>query len=432
MKKSLVLVLAACLFLAYFTPVVMAEQAAQPASTLTSLTHNCPNTGIMLPTVFNPLHNTYLLTVASWVSRVSLTPVSTDPQATILINDAPLPSGQTSPFFEMTDVPQVVTISVTSTNLENSIYSVYLQRRPSNARAGMMAGYLKDLYNKNDKTYFILHPVTVTYADGNVASFSSDPTAKDDQYTINSECIFYYGTKDNPIRANNADVFKANVTLGGKAIFYIIYIEDEIIAVLPFAPEGTVVLEASSDSSYSLVTPAPSGDYITLREGDMGDMVTNLQHALKDQGYYTGAIDGKYGEGTTKAITAFQHAHELKQDGLAGSDTQRGLFEGKYTDGTSTPTGVPEATRITNFVSVTPAPDGGYVTLREGDKGSLVSALQQALKEQEYYTGKIDEMYGAGTTDAVTDFQRDHGLTQDGIASPDMQRILHEGSINGQ
>ena len=33
-----------------------------------SLTHNCPNTGIMLPASFNPYQTTYLLTVASWVS----------------------------------------------------------------------------------------------------------------------------------------------------------------------------------------------------------------------------------------------------------------------------------------------------------------------------------------------------------------------------
>ena len=42
---------------------------ASGTALLRSLTHNCPNTGIMLPETFSPYQTTYLLTVASWVPR---------------------------------------------------------------------------------------------------------------------------------------------------------------------------------------------------------------------------------------------------------------------------------------------------------------------------------------------------------------------------
>ncbi len=53
---------------------------------------------------------------------------------------------------------------------------------------------------------------------------------------------------------------------------------------------------------------------------------------------------------------------------------------------------------------------------RPGDKGSDVRKLQRALKAAGMYSGKIDGVYGKGTTAAVKAYQKKHGLTQDGVA----------------
>ena len=46
-----------------------------------------------------------------------------------------------------------------------------------------------------------------------------------------------------------------------------------------------------------------------------------VQRALKKAGYYTGAIDGKVGSGTKKAISNFQQDNGLKADGIIGQQT---------------------------------------------------------------------------------------------------------------
>ena len=103
---------------------------ASGTTLLRSLTHNCPNTGIMLPETFNPYQTTYLLTVASWVSRPTFTPVAMDPGASIYVNGQYVCSGETSQVIPMTDTPQAVTIQV-SNGTGSTTYTIYLQRRPS-------------------------------------------------------------------------------------------------------------------------------------------------------------------------------------------------------------------------------------------------------------------------------------------------------------
>ncbi len=46
-----------------------------------------------------------------------------------------------------------------------------------------------------------------------------------------------------------------------------------------------------------------------------------IQTALKKAGYYKGAIDGKIGPKTKRAIKSFQKHHKLKPDGVVGSKT---------------------------------------------------------------------------------------------------------------
>ena len=51
----------------------------------------------------------------------------------------------------------------------------------------------------------------------------------------------------------------------------------------------------------------------------------DIQNALKNAGFYTGAIDGKIGPKTKKAVMEFQKANGLKDDGKVGPKTWAAL-----------------------------------------------------------------------------------------------------------
>lgn len=51
-----------------------------------------------------------------------------------------------------------------------------------------------------------------------------------------------------------------------------------------------------------------------------------------------------------------------------------------------------------------------------GSQGDEVSAVQTKLSELGYYNGKIDGIFGSNTKSALISFQKDNGLTADGIA----------------
>lgn len=59
---------------------------------------------------------------------------------------------------------------------------------------------------------------------------------------------------------------------------------------------------------------------------------------------------------------------------------------------------------------------GVFATSRRGSSGSEVKQIQEKLKRWGYYSGSIDGIYGSGTEAAVKKFQKNNGLTADGIA----------------
>ena len=66
-----------------------------------------------------------------------------------------------------------------------------------------------------------------------------------------------------------------------------------------------------------------------------------------------------------------------------------------------------------------------------GTRGQLVRDVQQALKNRGYYTGNVDGIYGTGTYNAIVSFQRDNGLTADGIAGTATLSVLGISSGTG-
>ena len=65
---------------------------------------------------------------------------------------------------------------------------------------------------------------------------------------------------------------------------------------------------------------------------------------------------------------------------------------------------------------------------RYGSTGTEVRNIQSVLKRLGYYTGSVDGIYGSQTKAAVVRFQRDCGLTQDGICGPVTLLYLGLGS----
>jgi D-alanyl-D-alanine carboxypeptidase len=144
-------------------------------------------------------------------------------------------------------------------------------------------------------------------------------------------------------------------------------------------------------------TPSPTP--MVLSAGSSGDAVSKLQTRLQALGFYSGALDGQYGQGTAAAVKLFQSQHGLTADGLAGTETLNAL----YSDAAET------------YIP-TPTPSPTPSMLSKGDKGDAVRALQQRLKDLGYYSGNVDGDFGGGTQEAVRLFQSQNGLDVDGVS----------------
>ncbi len=59
-----------------------------------------------------------------------------------------------------------------------------------------------------------------------------------------------------------------------------------------------------------------------------------------------------------------------------------------------------------------------FALSKMGSRGTEVRAIQEKLQERGLYKGSIDGIYGSQTQAAVKQFQKQQGLTQDGIAGP--------------
>lgn len=177
-------------------------------------------------------------------------------------------------------------------------------------------------------------------------------------------------------------------------------------------------------------TPTVAVPEESLKTGAKGTDVKELQRRLKELGYYRSAVDGKFGRDTVNALKAFQEANGLTADGVAGKATYEALFSENVLAKGATAT--PAATE-------TPAPseDGAsddvtWTTLRKSSAGDDVAQLQEALASLGYFTGKVDGSYGDQTVSAVKDFQKANGLTADGSAGEETQKLLYGGKAKAK
>lgn len=67
---------------------------------------------------------------------------------------------------------------------------------------------------------------------------------------------------------------------------------------------------------------------------------------------------------------------------------------------------------IITMVQLAPSVKAAY---RRGSSGSMVTQIQQKLRDWGYYKGSVDGVFGSRTEKAVIAFQKRNGLTADGV-----------------
>jgi peptidoglycan hydrolase-like protein with peptidoglycan-binding domain len=136
-----------------------------------------------------------------------------------------------------------------------------------------------------------------------------------------------------------------------------------------------------------------------------GPKVAAVQVALKRLGLYSATVDGVRGPVTKAAIARFQRRRGLSVDGVVGPQTRRAF--GKRG-----------------------RPAFGTRTMKLGDRGWDVAAMQYILARRGYPPGAIDAVFGPMTDVALRNFQRAYGLSADGLAGPATISALRRGSAS--
>jgi peptidoglycan hydrolase-like protein with peptidoglycan-binding domain len=143
----------------------------------------------------------------------------------------------------------------------------------------------------------------------------------------------------------------------------------------------------------------------TIKFGDSGDQVVQVQMRLQELGYFKSKATGYYGSLTENAVKHFQQNNGLTPDGVIGAKTQEALAQ-TY----------PE----------TPEPKT-QPTVRLGDESPTVLRVQRQLSSLKLYdwrqmNGKFDD----ATQQAVINFQKANGLTPDGVVGEKTHTMLQQ------
>ena len=137
----------------------------------------------------------------------------------------------------------------------------------------------------------------------------------------------------------------------------------------------------------------------TLKIGDTGDAVMELNTRLRQLDYSDQPGRNAYTEATATAVKAVQKAYGLPETGEADAKTLEILY-GEC-----------------------------YRPLSANARGEEVKLLQEKLQELGYYSGNITGNYQEGTVAAVKEFQRACSLEATGVADVKTQEKLYALSV---
>lgn len=159
--------------------------------------------------------------------------------------------------------------------------------------------------------------------------------------------------------------------------------------------------------------------------GDRSSEVTFIQQRLQQLGYFQGNITGYFGSMTKEAVIRFQEAKGLTPDGIVGKNTQASLESPQAENQATVRPVEPKSSQVTVSASEETQPS----LLQIGDRGSQVSALQEALAAAGFSSG-TNGVFDAATHEAVKLFQQAKGLSVDGIVGAQTRAALP--AIGGQ
>jgi N-acetylmuramoyl-L-alanine amidase len=136
---------------------------------------------------------------------------------------------------------------------------------------------------------------------------------------------------------------------------------------------------------------------LPLTTGAAGEAVRDLQLRLAGIGFDARAEFGRFGARTEDAVRRFQDQRGLRATGECDGVTWAALVEAGY--------------RLGDRLLYLGAP------MQRGDD---VAELQRRLGSLGFDAGRVDGIFGPNTELALKDFQRNVGLTTDGVCGPDV------------
>lgn len=128
----------------------------------------------------------------------------------------------------------------------------------------------------------------------------------------------------------------------------------------------------------------------------------DLQRRLGAAGHLgAGAVPGEFCTVTVRSVTAFQRARGLRETGVCDEWTWQALVESSWALG-----------------------DRPLVLRSPNLRGDDVGELQRRLSRLGFDAGRIDGIFGPDTHRALSEFQRNCGLTDDGVCGVETARLL--------
>lgn len=117
-------------------------------------------------------------------------------------------------------------------------------------------------------------------------------------------------------------------TIKRKTSYTMIFALCIMCAALPFAAAADTQNIGKNNVNTNLTQNTVGTNAVTdngLKIGATGDKVVELQNWLKNQGYYTGAIDGSFGPYTEQAVKYFQEDAGIVVDGWVSTQTENAM-----------------------------------------------------------------------------------------------------------
>ena len=215
-------------------------------------------------------------------------------------------------------------------------------------------------------------------------------------------------------------VFLAFIGLTGFITYNALYLQEQRNgALLPTAGPARVPLPDGPIHVSNPPAAAPKPLAVTTNlpplrgQAPPQQLVTAIQRELAARGYAGGPVSGKLSDETRKAIASFEKDHALPITGSPSDELLRRILLGE---------------------AAAPAASTGSVAAANGaqrakpnsvtSSDSTIKQVQQILADLGYAPGPIDGTLGDETERAVSAFQRDRKIAQNGRITPELLREI--------